>query len=208
MELIELNVKTREGKGKGVARKLRADKRIPAIVYGGKSEPVKVSCDFLEFDKVIRDHGTTGLFLDLKIEGNGAKKHVVMVKDIQMDVFGQEYLHIDFQEVKMDDEVSVVVPIETVGEAAGVKEGGILQFVRRELEVVCKPADTPETIEVDITELVVGDSLHVNQIKLPEGVSLHQEDAEFTLLTIVPPETGSGEESDEESEEEEAAADA
>ena len=207
MELIELNVKTREGKGKGVARKLRAENRIPAIVYGGKAEPVKVSCEILEFDKIIRENGTTGLFLDLKIEGNGAKKHVVMVKDIQMDVFGQDYYHVDFQEVKMDDEVSVIVPLETLGEAVGVKEGGILQIIRRELEVVCKPADTPEAIEVDITDLAMGESLHVNQIKFPEGVTLSQEDAEFTLLTIVPPSSEAAEEG-EEGEEEEAAADA
>ncbi len=208
MELIELNVKTREGKGKGVARKLRAENQVPAIVYGKKIDPVMVSVDIAEFDKIIRENGTTGLFLDLKVEGNGSKKRVVMVKDIQMDVFGREYRHIDFHEIDMEAKVTVTVPVEIIGEAAGVKEGGMLQIIRRELDILCKPENTPEAINVDVTELQIGDSLHVESLDLDDAIEIPHE-LDFTIVTVVPPaSSGSEEEEGEEEGEEGEAAEA
>ena len=207
MELIELNVKVREGKGKGVARKLRAANQVPAIVYGKKIDPQMVAVKIAEFDKIIRENGTTGLFLDLKVEGNGAKKRVVLVKDIQMDVFGREYRHVDFQEVDMDTKITVTVPVEIVGTANGVKEGGILQIIRREVDVLCKPEDTPEKIEVDVTALEMGDSLHVESLTLADGIEIPHEN-DFTIATVVAPAASSEEVEDGEEGEEEEAADA
>lgn len=195
MELIELSVAKRESTGKGAARRLRAEKAIPGIVYGAKNEPVKVSIDVIAFDKVIREHGTTGLFFDLNIEGETGRS--VMLKEIQMDPFGLRYLHIDFHEIDMDETVSILVPVETEGESAGVKEGGILQIIRRDLEVICKPKDTPESVKLDISALEIGDAIHVADIDLGSEIEIPF-DTNFTVITIVPPDSGSDEDEVEE----------
>ena len=186
MELIELNAKTREGKGKGPARKLRASGAIPAIVYGAKADPVQLSLDTMVFDRIIRENGSAGLFFDLSIDD--AQKKMVLLKDIQMDAFGLKYLHVDLQEVDMDHQVSVWVPVETTGVCAGVKEGGLLQIIRRELEVLCKPQDTPDSIVIDITNLEIGDAVHVADIDLGDAIEIPHE-VNFTVVTIVPPTT-------------------
>ncbi len=190
MELIELSVAKRERTGKGAARKLRAANAIPGIVYGAKKEPVMVSVDVITFDKVIRENGTTGLFFDLVIDGGTGKS--VMLKELQMDPFGLRYQHIDFHEIDMDETVSVVVPVETEGVSAGVKEGGMLQIIRRELEVICKPKYTPESVKLDISELQIGDAIHVENIDLGPEIEIPF-DTNFTVVTIVPPDTSSDE---------------
>lgn len=190
MELIELSVAKREGTGKGPSRRLRASKLIPGIVYGAKKEPVMVAIDVTAFDKVIRENGTSGLFFDLKIEGVGSKS--VMLKEIQMDPFGLHYQHIDFYEIDMDETVSVIVPVETEGVSAGVKEGGMLQIIRRELEVICKPRHTPESVKLDISALEIGEAIHVEDIDLGSDIEIPFE-TNFTVVTIVPPETDSDE---------------
>ncbi len=186
MELIELNAKTRETGGKGAARKLRSNNAIPAIIYGPKSDPVMLSIDTTEFVKIIRENGSTGLFFDLKLEGSKKKNKIAMLKDIQMDTFGLNYLHLDLHEIDMDTKVHVSVPVEAVGVSAGVKEGGLLQIIRRELEVICKPADTPDSIQVDISDLLVGDSVHVEDLDLGDAVEIPH-DVNFTIITIVAP---------------------
>ena len=197
MELIELNAKARETKGKGAARKLRDTKAIPAIVYGAKTDPVMISLDTVEFVKIIRDHGNTGLFFSLKIE-SGAKKSV-MLKEVQMDAFSLEYLHVDLQEVDMDHTVSVTVPVETSGVCPGVKNGGgMIQIIRRDLEIICKPKDMPESAVLDVSELNIGDSIHVEDIDLGESIEIPHE-VNFTVITIVPP-TADGSEVSEEDE--------
>jgi len=199
LELIELSAKARETKGKGAARKLRAANSIPAIVYGGESEPMKLSVDTTIFDKIIRDNGTTGLFFDLKIEG--AEGKLVMLKDIQMDAFSLRYLHLDFHEIDMDNKVSVTVPVETEGDCAGVKEGGMLQIIRRELDILCKPKHTPESIVLNIAELNIGDAIHVEDIVLGDDIEIPHE-VNFTVITVVPPSTSSeGVEEEEDGEE-------
>lgn len=186
MELIELNAKSREKSGKGAARRLRMNNAIPAIVYGAKEDSEMLSIDTSEFIKIIRDNGSTGLFFNLKVEGGSGKNKIVMLKDMQMDTFGLNYLHIDLHEIDMDTMVTVSVPVETIGESAGVKEGGLLQLIRRELDVVCKPADTPSSIEIDITNLEVGDSVHIEDIDLGEDIEIPHE-VNFTVITIGAP---------------------
>lgn len=205
MELIELNAKARETKGKGAARKLRASKAIPAIVYGAKTDPMMLSLDTDEFVKIIRDHGNTGLFFNLKIEGGTEK--AVMLKAMQMDAFSLNYLHVDLHEVDMDQTVSVMVPVETSGVCPGVKTGGgMIQIIRRDLDVICKPSDMPESIVLDISELNIGDSIHVEDIDLGDAVEIPYE-VNFTVITIVPPTADTDEVSEEDEDllEEEAA---
>lgn len=186
MELIELNAKTRENTGKGAARRLRMNNEIPAIVYGGKTDSAMLSIETSEFVKIIRKHGSTGLFFSLKVDGGAGKERIAMLKDTQTDTFGLNYLHVDLQEIDMDTMVTVSIPVEAIGESEGVKEGGVLQVVRRELEVVCKPADTPSSIQIDITNLEIGDAVHVEEIDLGENVEIPHE-VNFTVITVVAP---------------------
>jgi len=188
MELIELSVAKRESTGKGAARRLRANNAIPGIVYGLKKEPVKVAIDVSAFDRVVRDNGTTGLFFDLNIEGDASRG--VMLKEIQMDPFSLHYMHIDFHEIDMDEKVSILVPVETEGVSAGVKDGGMLQIIRRDLEVICKPKYTPESVKLDISGLEIVDAIHVEDIDLGDEIEIPF-DTNFTVVTIVPPATGS-----------------
>ncbi|MFN2436040.1 MAG: 50S ribosomal protein L25 [Desulfotignum sp.] len=200
MDLIKLNATQRAIRGKGAARRIRREKMIPAVVYGPKMTALPVSLDTSEFDKIIRDQGVSGLFLNLKIQGDDPQTKVVMLKELQMDPFGIEYLHADFQQIDMDTQLTVSVPIEIVGTSIGVKDGGgMLQIIRRELEVICKPADTPDKIEIDVTALDIGDAVHVEDIDLGEAVQIPHE-VNFTMLTVVPPDMGEEEEVAEEDE--------
>jgi len=195
LELIKLHATKRTTKGKGAARKMRSKKNIPAVIYGPKIDPMMLCLETSEFDKIIRDRGTSGLFLNVKIQGEEeVKSKVVMLKDLQMDTYGIEYLHADFHQIDMDTLVTVAVPIVPVGISKGVKEsGGMLQIIRRELEVVCKPADTPESIEIDVADLDIGDAVHVEEIDLGEAVEIPHE-VNFTVITIVAPDAGEEEE--------------
>lgn len=199
MELIELKAKKRDVKGKGAARKLRKSLQIPAIVYGIGTEPAMISLETAEFDKIVRENGTTGLFMNLKVDGWEEK--AVMLKELQMDPMGLQYYHVDLFQVDMDEKVSVFIPVDTTGTSAGVKEGGLLQIIRRELQIQCKPADTPDSIVLDISGLNIGDSIHVEDIDLGEAIDIPH-DVNFTVITIVPPTTADEDETEMEEDEE------
>ncbi|MCK5542826.1 MAG: 50S ribosomal protein L25 [Desulfobacterales bacterium] len=204
MELIDLKAELRQETGKGQAHALRQNKRVPAIVYGSKIDPVMLSLETAEFNKVIRDHGVQGVFLKLIVDGEGKKIRTVMLKEVQMDVFQKEYLHVDLHEIDMDTKVSVTVPVRAIGEARGVIEGGVLQIIRRELVVLCKPVNVPEEIAIDVAQLEIGDAVHVEDIPLDENVEIPHE-VNFTVITLVPPTAEEEVEEDEDLLEEEAA---
>ncbi len=199
MELIELNVKTRQEKGKGHARFIRKNGAVPAVLYGGQTEPVMLSVETPDLTKLLRESSSSSIFLNLAVKGDEKAKRTVLLKEIQMDTFNTEYLHVDFQEVDLDAKITVSVLVEAVGESIGVKEGGVLQIIRRELDVICKPTDMPESIAIDITELEVGDVVHVEEIELGSDIELPH-DVNFTVLTVVPPTTKEEEEVAEEDE--------
>lgn len=203
MELIDLKAKVRQETGKGMARALRRDERVPAIVYGSKVDPVMLSIGTVEFDKIVRDNGVQGVFLKLAVDGETKKTRTVMLKEIQMDVFQKEYLHVDFHEIDMETKVSVEVPVRIAGDAKGIIEGGVLQIIRRELVVFCKPVDVPEYISIDVSDMEIGDSVHVEEIVIDEKVEIPHE-VDFTVLTLVPPTAEEVEEEDEELLDEEA----
>lgn len=203
MELIDLKAEIREKSGKIAARALRKNRAIPAVVYGAKTEPISISVRNREFSEMIRKNGSSGLFINLNINDDNKPVRTVLLKDFQMDTFRLDYLHADFQEIDLDDKVSVVVPVETSGESPGVKGGGMLQIIRRELEVWCRPADVPDSIVVDVSSLEVGDAIHVEEIQVADGVDIPHE-VNFTVITVVPPTTVSDEDAgDEEIEESE-----
>ena len=186
MELIDLKAELRQGKGKSHARALRKNNAVPAALYGAKLEPLKLSIATNDLEKIIRIHGSAGVFFNLATEGDTEKSRTVMLKEVQMDTFNLKYLHVDFQEIDMDETVTISVPVQAVGKSTGVEEGGVLQIIRRELDVVCRPADVPDMVSIDISALGIGDAVHVNEIDLGENVKIPY-DVEFTVLTIVPP---------------------
>ena len=199
MELLDLKGKVREESGKSIARSLRKNGQVPAIIYGGDTAPVPFSVPTYDLSEIIRKNGTSGIFLKLVVEGDTKPSRTVMLKEIQMDTFRLNYLHADFQEINLDENVTVTVPVETRGESKGEKEGGMVQLIRRELDVICRPADAPDCIYIDVDDLEIGDSLHVEAIDLGGDIEIPHE-VNFTVLTVVPPAGGVGGEEEEEEE--------
>jgi large subunit ribosomal protein L25 len=194
LDLIDLKAKARKEKGKSAVRSLRRQKKVPGIVYGPKMDPLMLSVEMPDLDKVVRENGYSGVFIKLSVEGDRKKARTVMLREVQTDTFAIDYFHVDFQEIDMDTELTVTVPVDTVGECKGVtEEGGFLQVIRREIDVICKPSDTPEVVEIDISGLVIGDSIHVEELDLGENVQIPFE-TNFTILTVVPPEVEEEEE--------------
>jgi large subunit ribosomal protein L25 len=157
----------REEKGKGPARRLRAKGLIPAVVYGRKSEPTHLAVDPTSIMKAIETPHRFNTVLTLRMDGS--EKHVLF-KDYTVDPVTRKLLHADFLEVKLDEPVTVEVPVVTTGRAVGQAEGGILSLATHEITVEALPAKIPVRIEVDVTNLKIGQSIHVSQVKPPEGV--------------------------------------
>ena len=206
MELIELKTNIRTTTGNGPARKLRQKGLIPAVLYGPGTESVLLSVNIRDIDMILKKGRIGQVLLKLVIPNNGESfTKTVMVKELQLHPVSRNFLHIDFYEVAMDRKIMVNVPVTTTGKAKGVETGGILQIVRRELEVQCFPLDVPESIEIDITDLDVGDSIHVGDIALQREIEFLGEE-NFTVVTVVSPKMEEEEEVVEEAEEEGEAA--
>ena len=172
MAEVTLEVSRRETTGKGIARRLRASGRIPAVVYGGHRDPVAIEVDRKAISELVQkgEHGVRSIFL-LKMAGTDQQRHA-MIKDIQIDPISRKMTHIDFVRVIMDEVVRVNVPVRIVGTAIGVKEGGLLDFQVRELHVECLPNVIPDSIDVDVSNLGHHDYLRVSDIQAPEGVKV------------------------------------
>lgn len=170
---LELEVSRREDSGKGVARKLRQQGRVPAVVYGGHKEPVSISVDQKSVSELVRksEHGVRSIFL-LKMSGSDQSRHA-MIKDIQMNPISRKMSHIDFVRVVMDEVVRVTIPVHVTGTAIAVKNGeGVLDFQSRELHVECLPGSIPDEFVVDVTELKLHDVVRVSDLARPEGVEI------------------------------------
>ena len=163
-------VQSRPESGKGVARKLRQNGLIPGVCYGHGAESTGVTADPAELYKLLTGPRRTNLVFRLEIEGKGGFDSV-MVRDYQIDPIRQELLHADFVVVDPEVEVRVTVPVTTSGRPKGVREGGRLQMVRAEVPVTCKPANIPEVVPHDVTNLGLGETLLASQLGLPDGVA-------------------------------------
>jgi large subunit ribosomal protein L25 len=186
MKTIELNVEKRSSIGKNQARRTRASGKIPAVVYGAGKPTVPISVDHGALSDAFRlGAGENAIFL-LKLAGSDQSRHA-MIKDFQRDPVSRKPLHIDFVRVLMDTKIRVKVAIEVVGTAKGVKtEGGILDFVTREVEIECLPGSIPPNLPIDVTELEIGDALRVSQIPAREGVVII-DDPEKVLVHVTHP---------------------
>ncbi len=183
MKIIELKARRRDT-GKGAARKLRTVGEIPAVLYGEGIESCPLAVDVRDFIHLIRSEGLN-VIVKLKVEGDRGGCTAI-IKEIQRDPLKDFYLHVDFQKIAMDEKISTMVPITIVGEAPGVKEGGVLQHGLWEAEVEALPKDLPDCIEVDVSALGIGDAVRVSDLPKPEGVEILTSPDEV-LVSIVPP---------------------
>jgi large subunit ribosomal protein L25 len=181
-----LTAEIREEIGKEKAKKLRTKGRIPAIFYGPRSQTIPLVIDSKELAKALQTEAGENVLIDLAIrKGNQLDRKVVMLKDIQIDPLQRITLHTDFYEVAMDELVTVEVPVHLVGKPEGTKMGGILEQVRRVIQVQCLPGDIPKSIDIDVSPLMIGDSIHIQDIQVEKAKITS--DTNFTIATVVPP---------------------
>lgn len=198
MERIKLLAEVRESRGSSYSRNLRAKGQIPGVIYGKGREPLALSIDEKEIKKVI---GKNSL-IDL---GFGEETASVVLKDIQRDPLRGNPIHFDFQEVDLKQRITITVSIHLEGTPAGIKEGGILQQTLREVDLECLPTEMPNYLQVDISHLKVGESLHVDELVVPENLTILTSPEEV-VVTIVTPTLNVKEEEDVADEEETEAA--
>ncbi len=204
----ELWVERRKETGKGPARRVRREGKIPAIIYGPGREPVPVVVDPKQIIKILQIPTGKNTILTLKSSEPELEGRKVLIRDYQIDPIIDELIHIDLMEVKEDRPVRVQVPIQLLGKPIGVEKGGTLEEHIRQLEIVCLPSQIPEVVKIDVSELDLGDSIHIRDLKL-EGIKVLTE-GHLAIATMLAParleaEAEEGEEvMEEEAEEKEA----
>jgi large subunit ribosomal protein L25 len=182
----ELKAQARSGVGKGAARALRREGLIPAVIYGDKKDPLPIAISFNEAMKRIYAGGFLSHIVTIDVDG---EKHQVLPRDYQLDPVKDQALHVDFLRVSGNTKINVQVPVHFIKEEAspGIKRGGVLNIVHHTLDLTVSANAIPEAIEVDLTGLDVGDSVHLSSVKLPEGVVDHSHEADLTIATIAAP---------------------
>ena len=186
MEFRELTIKKREGTGKEVAKRLRRQGLVPAVLYGGGA-PQALTVDYRDVVRVIQGRESSTTLLNLKFEDGGGSARTAIIRDMQYDPVSEKVIHVDLQEVRMDRAITVGVPVFSTGEAEGVKEhAGILEMILREVQVSCLPGLIPERITVDVSALMIGDVLTVANLTPPEGVRILNDPAQ-AVVTVSPP---------------------
>jgi large subunit ribosomal protein L25 len=184
LESLELQATIRTTKGNNPARALRREGSVPAVMYGPGAPTVMLSLNRLQLDNLLKKIPASRTVLDLSIEGDAKSPRKAMIKEIQSHPVTKEILHADFYEVSSERKISVQVPVVAFGKSKGVEMGGMLQIIRRKLEVSCFPTQIPEAIRIDVTELGIGDVVHVKDITPPTGVEIPAE-VNFTVITVI-----------------------
>jgi large subunit ribosomal protein L25 len=174
--------------GKGAMRRLRREGRIPGVVYGRGEENRPLSLDAGEFQNLVKKHSLDTTLIDLSIEGVGKKGATLrtLVAEVQSHPYKPQVLHVDFQQIHAGERVTVQVPIRLLGTPAGVRAGGVLQHILHDIELECTVEEIPEEFNVDVSELEIGDSVHVNDLVVPEDVELLIDESR-TVCTVAAP---------------------
>ena len=184
METITITAKPRSQTGSHAVNKLRHDGKVPGVVYGHQfSDPLPIVIEAKDLRNALAGHNINSVFT-LEIEGRGATP--VMVHERQHDILSHHLIHIDLYAVNLSEAVEADVPIVAVGHAPGVKEGGVLDIVLREITVEALPGAIPEQIEVDVSALNIGDNIHVRDLRAPAGVKIVQDEDEIVLSVLAP----------------------
>ena len=195
-ETLTLPAETRRA-GKGASRVLRREGRVPAVVYGGNEEPLAVHVE----EKELRRQLGTGHFFNSVVEISiGGKSFTTLPKDVAFHPVTDRPLHADFLRIAKDAKIHVNVPVVFINEAAspGLKKGAVLNIVRHDLDLVCEADKIPEEVQIDVTGLEIGDSIHISHVALPQGSTSGITDRDFTIATIVAPSALRSEEGDNE----------
>lgn len=200
MKEVALAVKKRDGKGKNFSRALRRSGRVPASLYGPEREPQNVSVDLADLQKLFRENRGGNVLLALNVDGAGDTGDKSLIRSIQRDPVDGEILHLDFHQISMTRPIHLMVPVHLNGIPEGVKtHGGVMQQIVREIEISCLPTQIPDSLELDVDELGIHDSIHVEDVSIENATILF--DPKRTIVTVVPP-TVSLEAKDEEEDEE------
>ena len=201
MAQYQLAVQVRETKGKEAAKKMRRGNNIPGVFYGPDSKPIMVSFKDKDLRKILKSSASENIILGLQLETEkGTEPKMVMLKELQSDPLKDTYIHADFYEISMDKELTLSVPVILVNTPVGVSNGGILQHVRRELTISCLPDKVIESIEVDVSGLGIGESVHIDDVVFPDGITTPQE-GHLTIAVVNAPTVSETAEEEEEVEE-------
>jgi len=198
MRQLPLAAHIRETTGKGAARKLRENNQLPAIFYGPGTESIMLTVDYPELTRITKQGKGENIILDLQIKSDhGEETRKAMLKDLMVDPVNGVYLHADFYEISMDKEITVDIPVTIVNTPLGVtEEGGFLQHIRREITVSCLPDSLIDSFDIDVSEMNVGDTVHIRDIEFPEGITCLEE-GHLTVVVVSAPGGGMEEEEEE-----------
>ena len=182
----EIKASLREKVGTGESRMHRRNNKVPCIIYGEKKDPLSINIDIKILKKELENPGFFSKQFDLNVDGN---KHRVLAKDIQLHPVKESLVHIDFLRIGENTKVTVFVPVKFINEnlCDGLKQGGVINVVRREVEIKSPVTSIPSVLEADLTGLQIGDSIHISSIKLSDDVKPVISDRDFTIATIAPP---------------------
>jgi large subunit ribosomal protein L25 len=199
-DVIELSAQTRDRVGKGSARAARRAGLVPAVIYGDKKDPVSITLEERVLVKQLHQAGFFSTLIDLDIEG---KKHRVLARDVQLHPVTDRPEHVDFLRISATSTIHVEVPVEFINEekCPGLKAGGVLNVVRHEVEVSCRPDQMPHSLVINLEGYKVGDSIHISAVDMPEGVAPTITDRDFTVATIAAPSALRGKSDDQDAEE-------
>jgi large subunit ribosomal protein L25 len=184
MATVSLSANSRDSKGKGSARTLRSQGQIPAVIYGHGRDPQSLALNARDLDKLLSHIQAESTVIEVTVGGHTAK---TLIREIQRHPIKRQILHVDFQALVAGEKVTVSIPIVLTGTPEGVRlEGGVLDQTLREIEIEVDPSNIPDHIEYDVTNMVIGDSVHVSDLKVPEGVEV-QDDPETSVAVLAAP---------------------
>jgi large subunit ribosomal protein L25 len=178
----KLNAERRSDAGKGVARKLRASGKVPAVLYGQGLDTTPLTVDSRDLTHLLHSSAGSNVLVDLVVDG---EEHLAIPREIQRDHIHSKWVHVDFLAVSRTQTITVSVPVHETGEAVGVKEGGVVEHHLREVQIECLPQDVPDELIVDITNVELGEMVHVSDLVPPQGVTIltNPEDAILSVIT-------------------------
>ena len=180
---VTIQAEERPGTGKGVARKLRAVGKVPAVVYGRGMDPLAIAVDRMSLIRAFKTESGRNVLIDVEVGGD---THLTLARELQKDPVRGTILHVDFLKIARDEAIEVDVPIHIEGEAPGVKEGGVIEHHLWSVKVSCLPGNVPERMEADVSNMIIGDMLRVADLRVPEGVTMLSNPEDAVLGVVVP----------------------
>ncbi len=194
-QTVTLNALVRERAGKGAARAVRREGRVPAVIYGDKKDPQTISMDYRELMRQVQTGRFLSTLVDIEVDGSKVR---TIPRDVQFDPVRDFVVHVDFLRLGKGARIAVEVAIHFLGEedSAGLKRGGVLNVVRHSVEIMCPADSIPESFDMDVSALDIGDGLHASDLSLPEGMTFTITDRDFTIATISAPSGGADEDED------------